>query len=219
MRDYYSNVRTELLDLIPNESRKGTILEIGAAKGNTLLYAKKNEYAQKIYGIELFNLLTEQEKSEFDGFHIGNIESIAFPFSDVSFDVIICGDVLEHLIDPYALVKNLKKYLTPNGVLIASIPNIREWTTLKNIIFRADFCYQDSGILDKTHLRFFCKKNAIDLFENQNYTIKRVESNFLNRKMSLTRKIRTYIFQKLTLGQYIDFKTVQYYIVAENTLK
>jgi hypothetical protein len=51
MSDYYNNVRTELLELIPNNSRNSVILEIGAAKGNTLLYAKKHGYANKIYGI------------------------------------------------------------------------------------------------------------------------------------------------------------------------
>jgi 2-polyprenyl-3-methyl-5-hydroxy-6-metoxy-1,4-benzoquinol methylase len=161
-------------------------------------------------------LLTEEEKSQFDGFAVGNIESMNFPFNDVSFNVIICGDVLEHLIDPYTTIENLKKHLSPNGIIITSIPNIREWETLKSILFHGDFKYQDSGILDKTHLRFFCKKNSIALFENAGYTVQQVKSSFLKGKVSLSRKIRVPILQFLTFGNYVDFQTIQYFIVAQN---
>ena len=133
---YFSTVRIELLNLIPEENRNGTILEIGAASAETLLYAKKHNYAKNIYGIELVDIPDSQQKSkELEDFVIGNIENISFPFPDVKFDAIILGDVLEHLIDPYKLLQELTQYLSPKGVIIASIPNIREWKTMKQILF------------------------------------------------------------------------------------
>lgn len=211
---YFSTVRIELLNLIPQENRNGTILEIGAASGETLLYAKKHNYAEKIYGIELVDIPDSQQSSnEFEDFVIGNIENIDFPFPDVKFDAIILGDVLEHLIDPYKLVRELTQYLSPNGVVIASIPNIREWKTMKQILFKGDFKYADEGILDRTHLRFFTKKNIIDLFEDNGYTIETIKSN--NDKSPMDFLIRLRLIKTFMQAFLPDLLTVQYYVVAK----
>ncbi|RUM45772.1 MAG: hypothetical protein DSY46_01920 [Hydrogenimonas sp.] len=96
---YFHNVRKELLDLIPETNRGGRVLEIGAGSGSTLRYAKEHHYAKEIFGIELC-ALESQDMDAFDGFVIGDIESMeSLPFEKGSFDVILCADVLEHLID------------------------------------------------------------------------------------------------------------------------
>ncbi len=69
------------------------------------------------------------------------------------FDYIILGDVLEHLIDPWKIVNELKQYLKKDGYLVSSIPNIMHVSVLRNLVL-GNFTYEDSGILDKTHLRF-----------------------------------------------------------------
>lgn len=69
------------------------------------------------------------------------------------FDYIILGDVLEHLTDPWKIVNELKQYLKKDGCLISSIPNIMHVSVLRNLVL-GNFTYEDSGILDKTHLRF-----------------------------------------------------------------
>jgi len=207
---YYENVRKDLLNLIPEVHRKGVLLEIGAASGNTLVYAKDNNYATSIYGIELCNLNdSNQHNSIIDGFFIGNIEEIEFPFKDRVFDIIIIGDVLEHLVSPDKVLLMLKKYLKKNGQLIVSLPNFRHYSILKKIIFNKTFEYEDSGILDKTHLRFFCKKDMVKLFEKNGYKVSLLKSGIENDR----EKIK--FFNKITLGYFEDLFTVQYYLRVE----
>jgi 2-polyprenyl-3-methyl-5-hydroxy-6-metoxy-1,4-benzoquinol methylase len=213
-KDYFLNIRKELLDLIPIENRNGTMLEIGAASGDNSLYAKKNGYAKNIYGIELFKMEdSNQENILFDEFIIGNIEDLEFKFENEKFDVILAGDVLEHLIDPYIIVEKLNKYLKPNGVLISSIPNIRYFRVLKDIVINGNFKYAEKGVLDKTHLRFFAKKNIIDLFEMNNYKVEKIKSNLT----SVNNK--SVFLNKITFGLLEEFLTKQYFVVCYKSNK
>jgi SAM-dependent methyltransferase len=206
---YFRNVRKELLDLIPKENRNGTMLEIGAGDGSTLLYAKKHGYAGKIYGVELCRFdNSNQESKEFEEFIIGDAEKIEFPFEEMFFDVILCGDVLEHMIDPYSMVNTLRGLLKHNGVIIASIPNIRQYRVILKILLEGDFRYEEFGILDRTHLRFFCKKNIIDLFESADMHIDKAISN-CNLIGNTTKKINYFTF-----NIFDEFMASQYYIIA-----
>lgn len=208
--DYFASTRVELLDLIPNKLKNGNLLEIGAGGGNTLVYAKEHSYAKCVYGVELCKIENAfQQSDKIDNFIIGNIEEAELHYNEKFFDVIICADVLEHLVNPYVVVESIKKYLKDDGVLIASIPNIRELSAMKDIFLKGDFNYADSGILDKTHLRFFCKKNIIDLFESKGYKID-IFPNF-----AYVSKSKRRLLDKITFHLLEEFMTVQYYIIAK----
>ena len=213
---YFTNVRKELLDLIPTDLREGNVLEIGAGTGNTLVFAKENGYAKNIYGVELCEIENSNQKNElFSEFIIGNIEEMELPFQEKTFDVILCADVLEHLIDPYTLVESLKKYLKDDGCIIASLPNIRQWKTLKRVLVYGDFRYEDSGIMDRTHLRFFTKKNMIELFEKHGYQVDKIISNQLcfTKKYNILRlpfKLIGCLYKKL----FNEFYALQYHLIA-----
>ncbi len=77
------------------------------------------------------------------------------PYPDAFFDVITCADVLEHLVDPGALLQHLRRYLKDEGLLVCSIPNVRHESVLVPLLVEGRFSYADAGILDRTHLRFF----------------------------------------------------------------
>jgi len=203
--DYFSHVRMDAIELIPMENRNGNMLEIGAADGSTLLYCKKNAYAKNITGVELCKIEGSlQESTDFDAFIIGDIESLDLQFSENSFDVILCLDVLEHLVDPSALLHKVKTFLKDDGVLITSVPNIRELVTMVNIFLRGDFKYTDSGVLDRTHLRFFCKKNIIELF---------LDNGFRIVKITDAKNGKRWVVNRLTFGLFEEFITAQYYTV------
>jgi 2-polyprenyl-3-methyl-5-hydroxy-6-metoxy-1,4-benzoquinol methylase len=80
------------------------------------------------------------------------------------FDCIIFADVLEHLKDPWAILKNVTNFLTDNGFIITSIPNVRYYTIIFNFLFRGNCPYRERGIHDKNHLRFFTFKNIKKMF-------------------------------------------------------
>ena len=162
--------RTELIDLMEPEDRENAIncLDIGCACGATLLEIKNRYPNAKLYGIEL-----DPHSAAFAS-HIatvvqGNVETMDFPF-DVSFDYIILGDVLEHLVEPGQLLKKLKSHLSDRGVIITSIPNILHFSAIGQILM-GSFAYADSGVLDRTHLRFFTLYDSVNLLQNSGYEI------------------------------------------------
>ncbi len=91
-------------------------------------------------------------------------------YEDGYFDYIIFGDVLEHLHQPAAVLENMKRYLKPGGAILASIPNIMHISIVSNLL-NGYWTYEDSGILDKTHLRFFTKNEIVRMFSQTGYQI------------------------------------------------
>lgn len=172
----YSNlIRFDLIDNIKESCNKDlNILEIGCGTGATLLEIKSRYKNANVYGIEINENVCEITKNNCD-LIVGNIENMELPYQNNFFDYIILGDVLEHLNDPWKVLKNIKKYLKNEGVLIASIPNIMHVSVLKELI-KGNFEYTNSGILDKTHLRFFTLREIQKLFESNNFCIKNVQA-------------------------------------------
>jgi 2-polyprenyl-3-methyl-5-hydroxy-6-metoxy-1,4-benzoquinol methylase len=93
--------------------------------------------------------------------------------SDEKFDCVTFNDVLEHMVDPAEALATTRDLLDPGGWVLASIPNIRHITVLFNLIVKGRWDYTDTGILDRTHLRFFTKATMRELFEATGF---RVES-------------------------------------------
>ncbi len=87
-----------------------------------------------------------------------------------NFDVIIFGDVLEHTRQPERILLHAKELLKLGGQVIVSVPNIANWRVRFGLLF-GRFDYTESGILDRTHLRFFTKRSAIALLKNAGYSV------------------------------------------------
>ena len=215
---YFSPVRTDLVrnDLIAllpiNPSQK--VLEIDAAKGDTLVFIKENNLAAETVGVDLFELPnTNQTHPIIDSFHIADIEKDEFTFLQKNyFDVIICGDVLEHLIDPWSAINRLSQFLKSGGVFIASIPNIRHHSALRKIFLKGSFKYDPKGgLFDKTHFRFFCKKDAIALLNTGNLKVTACLPIFYNNKLNSPAKG----INAITFGLLEQFISLQYLVVAK----
>ncbi len=207
---YFLSVRDDLIRLIPDSFKECNILEIGCGNGATLNKLKQLGIAKTTTGIELFPS-KDNYYSAIDHFFLENVENIIFPSNmHNSFDIIILGDVLEHLVDPWTTLQKITQLLSTTGRLIASIPNIRYYRVLQSIVWKGDFHYEEAGILDQTHLRFFCKKNIINLFEKVNLSIETLTSQFDQETINSKR----YWINKLTLGIFHDFFVYHYLIVA-----
>ncbi|SHJ45605.1 Glycosyltransferase, GT2 family [Clostridium cavendishii DSM 21758] len=168
---YYSaNIRFDIISLITSEvNDKINVLEIGCGVGNTLLEIKNRYRNANLYGIESCEK-SAQISSKLCNSINGDIESIDLPYQHNYFDYIIFSDVLEHLVNPWGTLEKLRKYLKEDGYILASIPNVMHISVLNNLI-NGRFRYEDSGILDKTHLRFFTLAEIEDLFNSTGFNI------------------------------------------------
>jgi 2-polyprenyl-3-methyl-5-hydroxy-6-metoxy-1,4-benzoquinol methylase len=209
-KSYFSNIRHDMIAYLPN-SKEIRLLDIGCSGGDTICFLKENNLIQEGTGVELFELSNSNQTNPLiDKIIIGDIQqkNIDIPFN--YYNVIFCGDVLEHLTDPWDVLNYLKQFLTNDGVIIASIPNIREIKTSFQIFIKGDFKYEKSGILDKTHLRFFCKKNIVQLFKDVNFDVLNIQPSFKTCPLQIGRRKKSTI----TLGIFDEFIAQQYIVTA-----
>ncbi|ARK10407.1 methyltransferase domain-containing protein [Fibrella sp. ES10-3-2-2] len=213
---YYTQPRRDLVSLlVANPSQK--VLEIGAGGGDTLLYIKEQKAAAEVVGVDIFRLEnTNQNHPLIDNFLVLDIEREALNYPEAYFDAIVCGDVIEHLVDPWAAIRKLSAHLKPGGLFIISTPNFRHIDNFMAINVRGDFKYNpDGGLLDKTHLRFFCKKNIRDLVITNELRFKSITR--INAFPQNPSRWWVRIFDALTFNLFEEFTVLQYVVVGERT--
>jgi SAM-dependent methyltransferase len=201
--DYFTNVRHAILPLLPNHV--GRIFEVGCGAGDTLSFLKSSGRCEWIGGIEIFHEAAELANPKLDLLLEGSIERISLPFDENSLDVILCLDVLEHLIDPWEVVRKLHSILKPGGILICSIPNVRHYRASLPLLFLGRWQYTDHGILDKTHLRFFTRESAIELVACSGLVVDKINSTGLEiwSKAGIANLLSLSIFKGLFEFQYL----------------
>jgi len=179
-KGYYDNLRKEMLKYLPKEAKK--VLDVGCGNGCFAEVIKKQNTAE-VWGIELMEQEANIAKQVIDKVFAGPCENFIDNLPDDYFDAIYFNDVLEHLVDPYAVLKNIKSKLTNDGVLISSIPNVRYHGTFSRLLFKKDWLYEDFGVMDFTHLRFFTSKSIKRMYKDAGYQI--VAHEGINRSRSL----------------------------------
>lgn len=160
---YHGTARTEILPFLPE--RCARVLELGCGGGATIAAVKARRQVEWAGGLELDGAAAAAARTKLDRLWEGDAETTNFEaeIPAGSLDLVLCLDVLEHLVDPWAMVERIAKLLRADGRLIISIPNIRHYKFISNLLFKGDFRYRDAGLLDRTHLRFFVRETAIDL--------------------------------------------------------
>lgn len=171
---YYTHIRTGLISYIDrNRDEEFSVLEVGCGLGGTLGEIQTLYPKARVHGIEIVSRVADIGKKLYDIIE-GNIETMQLPYRPRQFDYIIFGDVLEHLRDPEGTLRRLDAFLAEDGYFICSIPNIMNVSVLEPLL-RGEFHYEDAGILDRTHLRFFTMTSIIDMFNNIGYTIENMD--------------------------------------------
>ena len=212
---YSCYCRHDLLHLMPTQDKLQPIhvLDIGCACGATLLGVKNKFPNASLYGIEL------DEHSASFASHVatvvqGNAETLDNPFS-VTYDYILMGDILEHLVHPEKLLNKIRNWLSPGGCIITSIPNILHFSAILPIL-QGSFTYSDAGVLDRTHLRFFTLYNSVKLLEGAGYKIIEYIQNRTPEE-ALSKETCDFIEQLVQLPKVMDkeqFTTLQYVFKA-----
>ena len=171
---YFSGARPEVAAMVPWGAI--SVLDVGCGFGG-LASLLKARNVKKLYGIEINPTASEHLLKIYDQHWIGSVESISLPQELGLFDCIIFADVLEHLIDPWETLKRYVKHLSAEGVIVASIPNAQNLGLIYRLLFQGHWTYSDSGILDKTHLRFFTRKEIEKLFNQAGLKIEMIDVN------------------------------------------
>ena len=166
---YYLNIRDDLIRLIPPQAK--SILEVGCAGGMTGKALREKGF-KEIVGIEVNEEVTQTGRSYYDKLIIGDVEKVSLPFEKEHFDCILYGDVLEHLVDPWRVLKRHHAFLKRGGTILCSIPNVRHYKIIKKLVLRGKWEYTEVGIMDRTHLRFFTFDSIRRMIEEAGFEIK-----------------------------------------------
>ncbi|HEY7155279.1 MAG TPA: class I SAM-dependent methyltransferase [Gemmataceae bacterium] len=199
---YYEQARPEVAALVPAECRR--VLEVGCAGGE--LGRLLRSRGHHVIGIELVPEMAEKARRWLDCVLTADIETDGFPFPPDSFDAIIFADVLEHLIDPWRVLREAVDVLAESGVVVASIPNVQNIDVLRRLL-RGRWEYRERGILDRGHLRFFTLHTIRDLFAQAGLTLEHVGHRY---RRNWWRELLCF----LTAGRARAFWTRQYLIVG-----
>ena len=142
----------DLLLRIPLQAR--SVLEIGCSRGALGAEYKRRNPNCRYFGIERDPADAQIAATRIDLIAIADVEQDPTPFGDESFDCIVYGDVLEHLADPWRVLKIQLQQLAPGGVVVICVPNAEHWSFGESLL-RGNFDYAEAGLFDRTHLRWF----------------------------------------------------------------
>lgn len=202
---YFSAARTELEPLLAAFAPDA--LDVGCGSGETVEWLKRAGRVRNAWGIEVSDSAAARAQEHFEHVLVGDAEKlIVEAFEGISFDLILCLDVLEHMVDPWEFVKVLQDRLTPGGKLIISVPNIRCVKVLLPLAFKGQWAYGEQGILDRTHLRFFARATALELAASTKLKVDRC----LERHGESTRLEQ---LDRWTRGAFSDFTALQFVVV------
>lgn len=194
--------RNDIIELMQEEDKWEPIscLDIGCACGGTLLEIQNHYPNAELYGIEL-DPYSAAFASHIATVVQGNVETMGIPFDRV-FDYIIMGDILEHLIEPEKLLNELKSHLSERGTIITSIPNILHFSAIGQIL-KGSFEYADSGVLDRTHMRFFTLYNCIMMFHSCGYEMIAIR-RIMQQPSEQQKEMETFIDQLTAIPGVVD---------------
>jgi len=160
----------DLLKIIPIESKK--LVEIGCSSGALAREFKKISADCYWLGVEIDSMYAEIAQRYCDKSIVLDIETAPENFWEETknADCWIFGDTLEHLKDPWTILKSIRANISQTGSVVACIPNAQHWT-LQAKLSIGDFRYESSGLLDRTHLRWFTRQTIIELFDQSGFQI------------------------------------------------
>jgi 2-polyprenyl-3-methyl-5-hydroxy-6-metoxy-1,4-benzoquinol methylase len=144
------------------------VLDVGCSTG--YLAERLQQRGATVVGLDLDERSANLARRFCAEVHVGDVETMELPFEPASFDAVVCGDLIEHLRDPQALLERLRPLLRPGGRLVLSTPNIANWAMRLSLLF-GRFRYTEWGILDKTHTHFFTRKTLRECLEAAGYRV------------------------------------------------
>jgi 2-polyprenyl-3-methyl-5-hydroxy-6-metoxy-1,4-benzoquinol methylase len=183
----------------------GRVLDVGCAEGAGADVLRERG-ATHIAGLELDEAFAARARERYDEVVVGALpDALAWP--DGSFDTVLCYDVLEHVYDPWSAVRRLAALLKPGGQLHLSMPNARNKEVWLPLVLKGRFRYQPEGLMDVTHIRFFTRRDAVEMLEAAGLEV-------LSVTHPEPESVKRRIASRLTRGWAMEFLTIQWYVLA-----
>jgi 2-polyprenyl-3-methyl-5-hydroxy-6-metoxy-1,4-benzoquinol methylase len=161
---YFEDVNWGVLRLW--NSRRGLdVLDVGCGFASTSEYVAK--LGNRVVGIEesaAAAAVARERIAEVVEADLQKSDAVRHAIGERRFDTIIFADVLEHLPWPAGVLRDYLTFLNDSGTVIISVPNVGLWSVRLSIM-AGRFQYQDTGVLDRTHLCFFTRRSAVQMIE------------------------------------------------------
>jgi 2-polyprenyl-3-methyl-5-hydroxy-6-metoxy-1,4-benzoquinol methylase len=198
---YFEQARPELVRVLPE--RVGRVLDVGCGAGG--VGRALRERADTLTGVELVPEAAEVARTFYDRVEVGAVEDV-LPHLGGPFDTILAYDVLEHLVDPSAVLRGLHGLAAPGALLHVSVPNARHWSLVRDLVVRGTFGYTEWGHRDRTHLRWFTPTDVAALLADAGWAVERSGHAPLSAPGRL--------LARLTRGRSAEFLVYQWWALA-----
>ena len=169
---YRSRTRPEVMALLPQLKAGLKVLEIGCGEGAFSIDIRN---AIETWGIEPDQRSAEVAKTRLFKVFVNTFDAVKAELPANYFDLIVCNDVIEHMTDHDAFLRSIQDHMAPGAYLVGSLPNVRFYSNLFNLLVARDWHYRDSGILDRTHFRFFTMRSVRRSLEEADFAVRRLE--------------------------------------------
>jgi len=144
------------------------VLDVGCGSGEIARLMREKDCT--VIGLELDSEKAAKAGTYCEQVLVGDIETMPLAFEPESFDVFVLSNILEHLRDPVATLRRLVPLLRPTGRILVDLPNVAHWDVRLRLL-RGRWDYEDAGILDRTHLRFYTRKTAREMLRETGFEI------------------------------------------------
>ena len=196
-----SSQRLEVVAYIPTVNR---LLDVGCNEGDFGLVVADR-------GTEVWGIEPKVSAAAIAATRLNKVITGLYPedFPEgETFDCVVFNDVLEHMPDPGPALQAARRQLRPGGFLIASMPNVRHISVVSDLVRRGRWDYQDWGLMDRTHLRFFTKSTMRELVEAAGFLVEQQIPNFWIKPTGKRRLLKL-------LGRHgEEFLAMQYLLIA-----
>jgi 2-polyprenyl-3-methyl-5-hydroxy-6-metoxy-1,4-benzoquinol methylase len=183
----------------------GRVLDVGCGAGG-VGRSLRAAGADRIVGIEIHAPSAERARAILDEVHVGAVEQVlADGRVQGPFDTLVLYDVLEHLVDPAAVLSALTPLAAPGARAHVSVPNARHWSLVRDLVVRGTFGYAEWGHRDRTHLRWFTRRDIEALLAATGWTVADSSPAVLGHDATLDR---------VTRGALREFLALQWHVLA-----
>jgi 2-polyprenyl-3-methyl-5-hydroxy-6-metoxy-1,4-benzoquinol methylase len=173
----YAEDRPEVTALVPGRCRR--VLDVGCNVGS--VGARLRERGHAVTGIEVDPRWADQAQPRLDSVIRADVEDLAGTGADVGgpFDCVIMADILEHVRDPWLVVGWAAGLLAPEGCVVVSVPNVRHLQLVSRVVVGRRWPYDDVGVFDRTHLRWFAYRNVAELVEGAGLRVTALDRSYV----------------------------------------